>query len=143
MCLTTFQANPTIATRDIYVFKVLRVTRRNAFGLGPVTEILSPYMYSAWKIGKLRRALMKVTRSYYRRSYSVEDGLHAYTTFRQADRCSNKYSTFIFVAKIPKGAKYYRGRHNDIVADRMIILDRKHPESLERLRISNTVSLSF
>lgn len=138
MCLTTFQAKPSIATRDIYVFKVLRVR-----GRAGAIEILSPYMYSAWKIGKLRRALMKVHKFYYSRAYSVEEGLHAYTTFGQADRCSNKYSTFIFVAKIPKGAKYYRGRHNDIVADKMVVLDRKHPESLKRLRISQLVSLTY
>jgi len=136
MCLYTKSKNPSVAEKDMYVFKVLKVTRERVARRIVRLKYVAPYRGTPWSLDVLTTAEFSVT--YYPNSpYQIRQGLHAFTDFDEANGICLWHSLYLFIAKIPKGANYYKGTDGDIVADQMIILSRTHPESLKRLAISH------
>lgn len=144
MCLYSKTDKPMVATKDIYVYKVLRVTVQS----GKIA-LLSPFLGVRWNFNrqfsvKIRPQKMWRDRTG-RQEYMIDAGLHAYTSIRKAKSLAAEWwissKNFIFVAKIPKGTNYYLGSRGDIVAEKMVVLRRDDPESLQHLGISRMVPI--
>lgn len=147
MCLYSKTDKPMVATKDIYVYKVLRV----AVQLGEIA-LLSPFLGVRWNFNRQLSVKIRPQKAWPwrgrtgRQEYRIEAGLHACTSIRKAKSLANarwiSSRNFIFVAKIPKGTNYYLGSGGDIVAEEMVVLRRDDPESLQHLGISRMVPIS-
>lgn len=117
MCLFTEQKEPKIADKDIIVYKVGKITNK---------QFISPYQYYSYTKNELQREIKihseitHIINGYYYRV--VDEGYHAYLTFRRA------LNSFYLIGKhigkfiIPKGSKYYIGDDGDgdIVSSQII-----------------------
>ncbi len=127
MCLYTRRL-PRVAKKDITVYKRLRVAQynnANAVIVTPYqgTHVNSPIMttdevnpfknqINGWKLFK---AIIK------RNSVSIESGIHAYTTEREAD-LNLGISEILVEATIPKGSLYMRdNRNKEIVSSKLVL----------------------
>lgn len=113
MCLTIrgigierkTRPRPKTANKSITVYKI--VTK---FG----KDIISQYQRFEYKLGKVYTTKFGISAN------KIDQGLHAYR--KEAIRCQitgyNRYHK-VMECKIPKGAKYYIGRHGDIVSNKL------------------------
>ena len=113
---------PLVAKKDIKVYKVIR-------DVGEICpKYVTPCFYTKLVFNEQGIAeLASQLRTYEGNDHylpQVNAGIHAYTNKDTARRWSYSgadYSDCIAEAIIPKGAKYYRGEYDEIVADRMLI----------------------
>lgn len=116
MCLTTLsiklskaQLNKKfvkIASRNIIVFKILDKTTNK-----------SPYYHMKYEPRGLCKSRLKIV---YNENYlDVNNGLHAYTTKRAANKRKDYYKKIVEMT-IPKGSKYIIGYNNTIVSNQLL-----------------------
>src|SRR5688500_18358330 len=130
-----------IATQPIYVAKIL-VVKFNR--LDKTFALRSPYMSHVYTIGKTERVVPEkvTTRRDYNGVFEVDDGLHSYSadpeTLRTLIRkAQHDYGEYVFIGLIPKGAKYYKGKHNGLVSyasSALRVLGRNDDRTLALLR---------
>lgn len=120
MCLKTYSATPTIAEKDIVVYKVLLW---DSYG----ERYLSPFQGHEYNLGVeevVDDMYQGYTKSEYYFNYTIhiDEGLHSFTTKREAKRGAKFFmfgysddlkerdvEVVILKSIIPKGAKYYKG----------------------------------
>lgn len=121
MCLIINQVNypdlkPATAKNDIFVYKLLSHVN---------DTYRTPYMNYPihFRLGKsIVKSKLLITPISHGAYYTVTEGIYAYLKqnyllrFRYPDE-------YIFKAVIPKGAHYFIGDKNIVVADKMIIFD--------------------
>jgi hypothetical protein len=147
MCLRLTTVEPEVAQEDIIVFKMLRFT--------PKKGLTAPFRYTPYNLGVViemdnpERFVSSEKYSAYR-GHVVEEGIHsfsdlgaAYDIAKDRDRLYYRLGYkmertdrefFVFVAVIPKGTKYFRGKFNNVesyASERLIVLDRNDPRSLQ------------
>ena len=114
MCLITNKKDPYIAAEKITAYKLM---------YKPIFYIfLSSYVrVSLWILKIPRFAKMSPKKFKRIADYTIEEGLHAYTTLHEAMYSHNEYNIICEVS-IPKGAKYYISKDGkEIVSNRMKI----------------------
>lgn len=110
---------PQEAAQDLDVFKVLS------------RKLFSPYRGFMYKKGVIEviNFDLKVYRNYF-----VHEGLHSFRCFCRATReafllnieaelCGPDMCYFVYKAIIPKGSFYYVGKDDDIVSNKLIIIE--------------------
>lgn len=113
---------PLIADAPIQVYKIVSEDGG---------KIVSPYRGAEWIIGKLYQNSLTVDRSSAKFPY-VRDGIQAYlgeeSLTERIKRPNLRFGTpCVYLAEIPKGARYYVGRFIDfkcIASDKMRIIKR-------------------
>jgi len=109
------QFEPFIAKEDLYVYKMVEeFDHENG-------TCLSFYKFAPQKIGELMISELQSSWGFFG-EHRVEKGLHAYMFSKSGDSLMC-FDGSLLVAKIPKGARYYIGISNDIVADQMILIE--------------------
>lgn len=98
---------PAIAVADIVVFKGL------SGNLSPFTD----FRYRA------NREYRRIMRGEDGSAQRVGPGLHSFVTFYGAKDCM--FSNRVVLCIIPKGAHLFKGKHGDLVSDRLITGDLK------------------
>lgn len=99
------------AHRSIYGIKAL-IKKKD--------ELLSPYMFAKWRLGRSKRA----TNFDPKRNgcSNVNEGLHCYRTIDEAIRHSEgSANEKLFLVEIPKGAMYYQN-DTEFCANKMNLL---------------------
>jgi len=110
---------PKVATKDIKVYKILKEINSN---------YLTPYMRERINFinGKadLPPVKIKAYWDWLTSRFFVDEGYHSFTTVKEAKFSLNfnfRSNVAIFNAIIPKGTKYFIGKYNDIVSEKLII----------------------
>ena len=116
--IAEFMKNPTIATKNITVYKMLERGRFDNL-------IYSPYKNTEYKPGELKTAkrftpgeLRFTTEINYYIGYylNIEAGIHSYTDKNTAIKENIFGRCFIVRCTIPKGTPYIIGTNNEIVS---------------------------
>lgn len=140
MCLTIKRkTKPTgkIAAEDIICYKVLEAHNEgeeNAF-------VCSPYQGYEYNFDQKVTATIEVdSDAYCADQWTIDEGLHSFVSLNAAKAelgdptCGISY---IFVAIIPKGTRYYQGGFNgtkdSYASEALIVLHRDDPRSLKYL----------
>lgn len=108
------------AAKDILVWKSLKNANTRA-GYAPYRD--TPYVFGEMKTVKLEAYFDDMNGRGW-----VNLGLHACTTptARATKFCRIYYDAKVYPAVVPKGAKFYLGRNNEIVSDKLTVYaDRK------------------
>jgi len=105
------------ATEDILAFKRLRIQG---------DDIISPYIYTKWKVGELKKADMQQNGL-----GEIEQGLHCYVSEEIAVKNWGGCTTVPVI--IPKGAHYYIN-DKEIVSNQMIVAADKIDSTLETIK---------
>ncbi len=113
-----------IATDDLTVYKVMRVTKRPWWLAWLGDKLTSPFQHKRyWRLFTVRSILDKPLKE-----GTVDRGLHAYRSQLAGKSRIHDTSQFygepfqLYKAVILKGSHYYLGNNGDIVADCMTIL---------------------
>ena len=111
MCLTATHRRVKIAKEDIVCYKLLD------------SKLKSPFKGFKYKLNKLTVSNLDIPDE----DKDIYKGLHAYQNISSANsdikgiRLFFGIITDVYKAIIPKGSRYYLGKHNDIVSNQMII----------------------
>jgi len=104
---------PYIAKKDKTVYKV--VERKDITSKKYI--LTTPHIGTLVKIGQVMKAEFSFSFDFY--GISVKEGIHAHRTKESALRAVDYPNEFIIEATIPKGARYFIGTTEDIVATKM------------------------
>ena len=104
MCLITKQKQPEIAKEDVVCYKIIK--------LNPNNRKYESYFYSEmkWKLNQLYSTTLDKSGKY------VLEGFHSYAHYQDALEILEKempLGCILVKCVIPKGAYYYKGKHND------------------------------
>lgn len=110
---------PKVAEKDIKVYKILKEINSN---------YLIPYRRERINFVNSKADLQPVKIIAYWdwiiNRFVVDEGYHSFTTVKEVKFNLNfnfRGNTAIFNAIIPKGTKYFIGKYNDIVSEKLII----------------------
>lgn len=113
MCLISFEREPVVAQEDIVVYKVVRLTENSEF-LAPICRNIRYRIGASYK-----EKHFDCTRSRCELPYKIVE--HGYHTFGKEDDALEYASALteaycvdhcVLKCVIPKGTRYYSGKHN-------------------------------
>lgn len=119
MCLITKKNKLSKAWWNKTVYKVVRVKENG--------DWYSPVMNTRIFKGVLMESDLIIEDTVWLKKYSVDIGLHAYTSFSEALESKRWWERLhnvphdIILSKIPKGAYYIKGVNNQIASNRLIV----------------------
>lgn len=114
-----FKVKPSIATEDITVYKILERYSLTS------EKWYSPYRGVRYILGKSYRSDLEIYQRSSKLTFTVEEGLHAYTSLEKAMSMSSYRSHLeVFKAIIPKGSEYLIGEHNEIVSNHLVVVQK-------------------
>lgn len=115
-----------IASKNIIIYKVLRVTRIT-------NSLYSPYLNFKYELNKLYKLKGRIYPFFnnYHRNYIINEAFHSFTSksaalIEKRSQCSYSGSRIIYKGIIPKGSVYYKGKFasfSSIASNQIIIKD--------------------
>lgn len=124
MCLTPIQNKASIAKKDIYTFKRLKMVR-DKNGIILKAPYQSHFHYNLNHLYK--EVKLKIKKGF---NNSIYEGYHSYyKETKPTERYFINFNSYYFdkgdecivLCKIPKGSKYFLGENNDIVSNQIIL----------------------
>lgn len=100
-----------IAKEDIYCLKFVRDYKPDT------GKCVSYFRGMRQKVGRVMRSVIDRDKRY------IERGLHAIQLGSKRAFIFQNQTTTLMLAMIPKGSEYYLGKDNDIVANRMVLIE--------------------
>lgn len=114
------------AVNDIQVYKILKERRTWIFNR---IKYVSPYYHFRYKLNKIYESRLKLDSQTQEDILMIENGLHAFTNLHRAEYYRTTTEPYcgtwvIFKAIIPKGSTYYINGMEEIVSNKLKIVER-------------------
>lgn len=126
MCISVHRSEKVkIASRNVKVYKRLTIKDNG--------KLVSPYLETYYQIGKDKTAIGGFNRTLKEFEnkkkhwiiIDLDEGIHSYSSEKTAlNNRLQVYNEDIFLAVIPKGARYLIGQYDEVISDKLRIVKR-------------------